>query len=407
MDEKKSSRGGRRSWGYRFKFSTTPTRVHFGLPEKPFIHPDTGDEMPFRTGSRYWIPKGGAKGNGCYIEQGPECIVDVYKNPKNFGLDLAPISNFQKYDPKVYYSVWGWVEEWFHDVQNNEDGRQWRSKERCEGPGCKWCKDGAPKVFGKKVYFDIAPTHWNESIFAAQETEAQCNCQCGGFTHISYYVCAKCKTPLVDVTQQCYSCKSSNIGIDPVGKEAVCQDCNSEWSVLESGNPEISKVVNDDLKCHSCGHNDLPEPVFECTQCETPNPFGIFDCQMKISMVESKDGKAKELKVEQVLVQEPDSRLFDPQFQGQDGERAEKNAKWNKSPLDLEKLLSAAEPEEEARLLNVANPFVSTAASRGHRDYSRHQESDGDQQESAPEETEPEAQPPKVPNRGRTVIGRR
>jgi len=414
VDKKKSSRGGgKRAWGYRYKFDTSPTRVHFSLPDKLYVHPETGDELPFRVGSRYWIPKGGPKGTGCFIEQGSNCVVDVYKNPKNFGLDIPPIANFQKYDAKLYYSVAGWVEEWFHEVEvQNNEGRKWKELQRCEGPGCKLCQEKWMKVFGKRVYFDIAPTHWNESIFTAQESEAQCHCQCGGFTHISHYVCQKCRKSLVDVTQACYNCKSTEVGIDPKDKLAVCQNCNSEWSVLERGNPEIAKVVNDDITCSNCGHVDMPDPVFECSDCDDPKPHGIFDCQMKISIVETRDGKAKELKVEGVKVQEPDSRLFNPQHQGTDKERAEKRAKWNKAPLDLEDLLQPEDAENQAQLLGVANPFTSSAGGRGYKDFSRNQGSQEESQEETQESQEETQEatrrpPPKGPNRTRASIGRR
>ena len=220
-EDSQRSRGGsnNRRWGYLFKFNQTPVRVHFSRPEKPYIHPFTGSEQPFRTGMRYYIKWAGK--NGTYIErddavEGKNCIVDAYKNPAAFGLDITPMAKFTGLkNPSLYYAVAGWVEEWFHDTlkENEKTGAKWRERELCTGHGCEGCKKGTPKVFGKKVYFEIARTHWNDSVFGWEERiNSQCKCDDEAFIYIPQYNCAKCGEMVEDVMNSCFSCGKSSYG---------------------------------------------------------------------------------------------------------------------------------------------------------------------------------------------------
>jgi len=185
-------------------------------------------------------------------------------------------------------------------------------------------------------------------------------------------VCPKCGKMVVDLLNNCFNCNSDQIAIDADEAKAVCQNCNSDWSVFEHDNPEISKIVNADFEC-SCGHTDLPEPRTFCSNegCEGDG-YGIFDCQLKLS--KSGSGKQSELHVDDVLIQEPDSKLFDPQWQGAsvDAERAEKVAVAMKKVLNLEEIMGPDTPENQAQLLDVPNPFaMGTGDGQGYKTYRR------------------------------------
>jgi hypothetical protein len=394
--DSQKSRGGsnKRRWGYLYKFGTTPVRVHFSKPENPYIHPDTGAELPFRAGMRYYVKWAGK--NGAYIErddpvEGKNCIIDAYKNPAAFGLDIQPIAKFSNLEAKVYYAVAGWVEEWFHDVlcENPKTGAKWRERQLCTGHGCEGCKENHPKVFGKKVYFEVAKTHWNECVFGWEERiNSQCQCDPEAFIYIQQYNCPECKGMMQDVMNACFSCGSNNIGLDVQSARAECEDCHAGWSVYESDNAELSKAVNKESKCPHCSFQGYPVPQPVCTHCGDNNKeYSIFDCQMKISMTGTKDGKSKEMKIEDVSIQEPDEKLFNPKYQSDDDEWADRIAEGNKKPLNLDALLAAPSPDEQAQKLNVANPFTSSGGGQGYKSYSRHEE-DGPQEPEA--EPEPE-----------------
>lgn len=401
----------------KYKFDQLPTKVHFSKPEAMYVHPESGAELPFRTGARYWVPWGGPSGKGTYLEPGEEDVIAAYKNPAEFGLDIAPIAKYQKLHPKIYYAVSGYVEEWFHLVQktNKNTGNTFRERERCVGRECEHCKERVPKVFGKKVYFEIARTHWNESIFSINE-QVGANCRCGqgnAFIYTPHYECSNCGEMLVDFMHRCFSCQGENVGIDADNAQFVCQDCQSEWSVYESDNPEISKLVNGAMKCNNCGHDGLPKPILVCTDCESPDPYGVFDCQMKIQMVGSKDGKSKEMRIDNVLVQEPDPRLFDPKFQGDEEEWANKAAEGMSKPIDLDKLLAPSSADDQARQLKVQNPFNLQGGGQGYRNWGHNQDEQSDQGDSQqqPDETPEEEgsvvnRPPKGRRLGRPAVNK-
>jgi len=403
VDSEKSRGSGSRKFGARFAFGPTAVRVHFTRPEKPYIHPETGAEFPFYTGERWWIPKGGANKNGCYIENWDQCIVNAYRNPETFGLDIEPLGWMKKLKgPKVYYAVTGHVEELFHNVKkkSKSSGNEFHEREICKGRGCEHCQQKWPKVFGKKAYFVIAPTHWNESIYTANE-QVESSCKCGGFVYTSHYECGECNTQLVDMMNYCFNCESQNIELDTDEAKAVCTDCQSEWSVYESDNEEVSKLVNNEMKCANCSHKAIPKPVLVCTDCEAPDPYDIFDCQLKIKMVGSKDGKSKDLVIDDIRIQGSDERLFDAKFHGDDPEWNQKIADGMKNTIDLNRQLAPSTSDEEATQLGLQNPFTAQQ-SQGFKQYSRNES-----EESTPDEGEGEAEevvrhPPKGPSIAKT-----
>ena len=155
---------------------------------------------------------------------------------------------------------------------------------------------------------------------------------------------------------------------------------------------------------------DIPVPKFVCTACDDPKPFGIFDCQLTLQMIASADGRSKNLKVEDVSIQDPDPRLFDAKFQGPDAEKAQSAADYMKKPLDLDILLRAPTADEQAQLLSVANPFTSSSGNSNYKSYSRHESEDeggGDQtDQKEPQEDAKVKHPPKGKSLGRVNIRR-
>lgn len=372
-------------YSLRYTFDTIPTRVHFSLPEELYVHPDNKTPFPFRVGYRYFVKWSGD--NGRYFEDDSGSIISAYKNPIDFKLDVEPIPKMSKLESRLYYGVAGWIEEWFHLVEfqsDNDASKTYKARERCEGRGCKWCADDWPKVFGRRFYSTIAPKYWNEAIYSAQESIEKA-CQCGGDIFVPEYVCPKCEQILVDVFNSCEKCGAVDIPLDPERREAECPKCNNVWSVDESDNSRISKLVNNEMTCEHCGEKEiLPKPIQICSTegCKVL-PWGAFDSQLTIKM-SSKDRKSAEMNVSDVKIQEPDPRLFDPKYQGIEGgqEDAEKQAEWMKKPLNLNEIFAGDPPETQAQQLSVANPFGHRGgggAQGGFRSYNRDKNEEAEQ----------------------------
>lgn len=372
--QRRSEMGGgsrNRRFGLMWKLDETPTKVHFMLPEKMYRHPTSEGEFPFRAGCRYWIPWGGKNRKGTYLEVGEKCLVDVYKNPGKFGLSIDPLKKLRELRPQIYYSTAAWIEEEFHLVekQNSSGDGTYRERERCTKLGCPHCASKWPKVFGRKVYLDINMSHWNQTIYDIQERVSS-NCKCGGFIYTSHYTCEKCENSLVDFANRCFSCSSNEVSINIDDAEAACRKCGATWSLYEVDNPEIRKVVNDDIVCPKCKHKGLPIPVQNCTTKNCPkDPYSIYDCQMKMQLVSGPSGKNKELRIDDVRVQPPDPKLFNPAYQGVGKEDGEKGAAFMTRPIDLDKMLAPLDIDEEALAIGLANPFSTASKSAGYAQY--------------------------------------
>jgi DNA-directed RNA polymerase subunit RPC12/RpoP len=212
---------------------------------------------------------------------------------------------------------------------------------------------------------------------------------------------------LVDVMHRCFSCQKEQIELDPDKGTVECQDCHASWSIYESDNPEVAKVVAKDMKCPKCGFEGLPQPSFVCTNCQKPDSYGVFDCQMKIMMIGSADGKSKEMRIEDVVIQPLDSQLFDVKCQGADPEQAQKTVDFFRKPMNLDGLLSEPTADEQATTLGEGNPFNAKGTTNsGFKSYSRPgaaPEQTGEAPEEAPE---PEAVASDVKPKIASVPGR-
>ena len=361
----------RKSGSYRASFSigTTPVKVHFTAREEPYIHPETGQKLPFRCGYRYYLPFAN-DGKGGYLEHHPEeSVVAAYANPAAFGLDARPIGKFQKAEKKPYYGVSGFVEEYFHVVEKNKrDGSgTFKTRERCDGRGCKECAKDTERVFGLKTYFKFAPKHWRESIHMVQTKLGLTACKCGGSIFVPQYDCRNCGETLVDVCATCdkRGCEGE-IGIDPDTNMATCEGCGNTWSAYIGDHKELFEKVSGPIACE-CGHKGLPVPYRICTteDCEV-QPFGLFDCQLTLRKASEKS--TADLVVVDYVIQEVDERHFEKMNQG-DPEWAEKIVEANKTPYDLDKLLAPLDSASQAQMLGVADPFTGTGATTGEKQY--------------------------------------
>ena len=147
IDRKKGPKGFGKGGGHRYLLDETFVRVHFSEPEEMYEHPDDPDvKLWYYTGERYYVPHVGE--NGKYFHTDGNTVIDAWRDPEKFNLDLKPLEKLQ--DPNVkpaqlFYAVSGWIEEWFHVVEekNRRTGTAYKVRELCTGPGCELCESGA------------------------------------------------------------------------------------------------------------------------------------------------------------------------------------------------------------------------------------------------------------------------
>ena len=354
------------------KITERPVKVHFAMPEKMYTSPLTGAPQPFRTGYRTWVPWGGKKGNGTFVERPVDPSQDViaaYTNPQAMGLDhIAPEPRLADLKNNIYYAVSGWVEEWYHAVQvlkeeNNPQAGHYIRRERCLGGkgACQHCSQGWPRVFGNRFYAAIAPSHWDNTIFRAHRVVAR-YCHCGGLLYTPVFVCSNCAQPLVDVCETC-DCGSKNIDFSLLERgEVGCKDCRLTWRIYPDDNEGIAQQVSEPMTCPRCQTNAVPADRMVCSQGCEGKPYNIFDCQLTLRKAGPKN--TDDLVVDNCIIQEPDPMLFNPQFQNND----EIAIKAMNAPIDLDELLKPDDPNAQAQALGVPNPFGAGAAA-GYQQY--------------------------------------
>jgi hypothetical protein len=354
------------------KITEKPVKVHFSMPEKLYVNPLTGDLQPFRTGFRSWVPWGGKKGKGTFLERPADQQQDViaaYTNPQALGLsNISPDPRIADLKNNIYYAVSGWVEEWYHAVQvpkeeNNPNAGHYFRRERCLGGkgACGHCTKGWPRVFGNRFYAAIAPSHWDNTIFRAHRLVER-YCHCGGILYTPAYVCENCSQPLVDVCQTC-DCGSTNIDFSLLERgEVGCHDCRLTWRIYPDDSESIAQQISNQMTCPSCQTTALPADRLVCSNngCKG-EPYNIFDCQLTLRKAGPKN--TDDLVVDNCVIQPPDPMLFDPNFQNND----DIAIKAMKAPIDLDKLLEPDDPNGQAQALGVANPFG--ASSAGYQQY--------------------------------------
>jgi len=357
-------------------------KIHPKRPETKYVAPN-GKEYDFLKCERHFL-KHINKGKGGYVvctgvrktANGleTECLAHIYADPQTFGFDFAADAQIAKSRSSSYNVISGWVEEWFHLVKNDKsDGSgTYTTRELCTGRYCEHCKRNAPKVFGSRFYHAFSWSAWKYVVEPLNE-ELEKYCKCGGYITPIAYVCKACEGVLEHMTDQCPSCGSDDLYIeaDPSKRDchsATCNQCQTHWELLEARDEVLRKKVTNPMTCPHCNHEGLPKLILECSEegCDG-HPHSIYDCQLVIHK-ESEEQTAH-TKISAWSIQEPDPKLFDPKFQGDD-EIGEKIAKRNHEDVPLDKIDDFIPdlPHEQARILNKKNPFVES----GEEDPTRH-----------------------------------
>jgi hypothetical protein len=371
QDRKAGRKSSGKKWSLLHKLSDAPIKVHFSYPEKPYVHPVNSKKLPFRVGKQHFIPFGGKRGKGTYLECGADigepCIVHAYKNPEAYGLQNVAPQDIDQQGARIYYAVGGWIEEWYHLVEYYKDENDtakgtYHRREKCEGRGCQYCGENLPKVFGNKFYTTFSPGQWQHSIHDLNKQIENMFCKCGGSIYVPSFYCSGCQKVILDVALTCDACQSDGVEIHSDTNEAECPKCHARWSARYTDHDKILPATKERHKCE-CGANALPVPSRVCS---TPDcavdPYGVFDCQLTLRTTGA--DKERRMVIDDYKIQEPDPRLFDPQFQGGDA-LAVKIVESHKKPMDLEYLLRPMSAEEQAKEVKLANPFTASGRAAG------------------------------------------
>lgn len=381
-DQQSGRRASGKKWGLLYKIPEVKVKLHLQRPEKPYLHPTNGAPLPFRVGEQHYIPFGGKKKRGASVECGDKlgepCIVHAYVDPVAYGLtNIQPQPKLDKKGARPYYAVSAWVEEPYHLNEywldpNNQAKGTFKRREPCEGRGCESCAAQAVNVFGNKVWFSASPPQWLHSFHNLNKVIENRHCRCGGSIVVPSFSCKNCKQLLVDVSLTCTSCHRDGVEIHTDTGRAVCPHCRTDWSADYTDHPKILEQVTQKMKC-ACGTNEKPAPNRMCSnETCTVDPLGVFDCQLTVHCELIKrpgnDIVERRIMIDEYVIQDPDPRLFDPQFQGGDA-MAVKIAENMKKPLDLNHLLRCSTPDDQAKELNMPNPFTLSGKVSGAGQY--------------------------------------
>jgi len=350
---------------YLWRMDGVKTRVRFQKPETPYISPEGGGEHPFRIGRRRFLKNFGK--NGIFMECGyDKCVPDALGNPQEFDLvDVDPDPDMIKSECQPYIAVAGWIEEWYHitEIERKDKTGTFKTRVRCEGHGCKYCKNDDLRVFGKKFYTTFTIDQW-WAVFRPLDNRAHTIDRTGHDLLLYDYRCRECEELLVDFLGSCPQCGEETVSVDIEAEEAMCDECQFTWSIHPDENPNILEAIDQDMKCPSCGHVAMPKPCYEFADesvAGEPDPCDLFDIQIAMHK-----GDDKKIVIDGWDVADPNPKLFDPKFQGGD-EAGEKIAERNKVPLDLDELLQADPPAVQAKILGKRNPFDSGGDNRTRR----------------------------------------
>jgi len=194
--------------------------------------------------------------------------------------------------------------------RTDDQGKPYKDWVPCEGRRCSMCKDGLKKHYGRRRFWEMGK-RFIEQILTHAETILAKNCRCGGKLEVVGFECPNCGDVMVDLDD------------DPMDKK------------------EINKFRAAPQRCPHCKKTDYPEAVTECDSCNDPTPLDIWD--VKYQIMRTGTGTDTSLMISNWEILEEEER---EKIQGL------------MKPYDFASgLFKRLEPAEQAKRLDIPNPF--------------------------------------------------
>lgn len=222
---------------------------------------------------------------------------------------------------------------WYHEIEVEKESKSKRAKNgmitvkemrKCRGKRCKYCKKGVDRVYGWTKYWPLGPMHV-EQLVNIETTVLGRKCQCGGKIKPRAFLCPECEDAVRDLED------------DPIEEKGELKALREEE--------------------HSCPHCDYEGMLIElpvCDSCRKPRPLTLWDAQMEI--FKSGEGTQSVLQVAD----------FEPL-----SVKVKAKIKDRMKPFDWDKLWQyrILNPDEQATLLKISNPYKKGKSTKGGDDW--------------------------------------
>ena len=193
------------------------------------------------------------------------------------------------------------VLKWFH---LKKDGKN-TGFEDCTGRSCKLCEAGAPRQFGRRVFWPMGPV-WAEYIFEKNAT-LQSSCGCGGNLEYLGFTCPECRQIIADY----------------------------EHEPPKDG--EIDALKSTDIDCPHCDETVRAHAELDCDECDSPSTVDLWSVVLKPVRIGEKYS--------------PDLEAWRPI------KDKEIEALAQFKPVDFSKFLSPSKLEDQVKWYGLNNPF--------------------------------------------------
>lgn len=209
---------------------------------------------------------------------------------------------------------------YFHEVKVQKESKSPKAKDGkieitelrpCRGKRCKYCKKGVEKTYGRRMYWPLGPMHV-EQLINIEFAVLGRKCKCGGKITPRAFICPECEDAVRDLED------------DPIEKG------------------ELKKLREEEHQCPHCDFTGVLIEYPQCDNCKDPQPLTLWDVAMEVYKSGEKTQSVIQVSDFEPLTVETRAKIKDKM-----------------KPFEWDKLFGyrMLKPEEQARLLNLDNPF--------------------------------------------------
>lgn len=320
---RESNLRGARRFGTEFYISRDPKLFRF------FTGKYGATNEPVKRFNRVYVPGGGPRRRGgnviCNCQNGKVKVPCVPCYYIKHGAPIDGSNQTRDLNLRVAqaFAVNAIHLATYHITEVENKGRKYKRYHLCAEDGCEHCEQGKPTVFGRVGY----------AAFSRGR-------QFSEFTSFDDQISAKCD-----------NCEDGEI----VPVEAVCPHCDTPLSVKDS---ILRKLGTESYTCPHCHANDFMVVGTDCRirdprtkkygeGCGDPRALSIFDVDVELRR--DKQGDQNITKMLHWYKGELDDRLM------------------SLAKADEFKFLDHQDPEDQAKFMNLPNPFFADGESRKER----------------------------------------